>query len=384
MQSVNNFSKIIALKIIHFLLKKMNGYISFYTSSYKNYEDEIESYFDRLDGTKLPIYKHYRYYVKKGWTYFDSLNILNNFIQTNKSQLGIKTYFHETIGNRTISKPITEIHQFIQKNNLSSTSILKKNDVKSLIKLYKQQHVLLFSKIKILTQIDLINSPKTILEIGFISGGHSVFAYEELGLEAYAIDNCYDGLVDQYDKPFHIQNMLDSNVNFSFQDITDKTTFKDEMFDIIYSSSVLEHIKDIEKAFQEMYRILKKGGVIIHNYNPFFSPNGGHALGIIDCPWGHLRMELQDYAKYLTNYRPFESEWAIPWIHNALNRYSIAQMQKSIIKQGYNILIWQESAAPKDQINLLNHEVLSDIYNYHENITLSDLISENIFFVAKK
>jgi SAM-dependent methyltransferase len=41
--------------------------------------------------------------------------------------------------------------------------------------------------------------------------------------------------------------------------------FEDSSFDIILSSNVLEHIDDLPKAFTEMKRVLKPGGVMIHS-----------------------------------------------------------------------------------------------------------------------
>ena len=29
---------------------------------------------------------------------------------------------------------------------------------------------------------------------------------------------------------------------------------------------------------------------MIHSYDPYFHPSGGHAIGILDSPWGHLRL----------------------------------------------------------------------------------------------
>jgi SAM-dependent methyltransferase len=37
--------------------------------------------------------------------------------------------------------------------------------------------------------------------------------------------------------------------------------FEDGSFDLVYSSHVLEHIPDKEKALKEIYRVLKKGGI---------------------------------------------------------------------------------------------------------------------------
>ena len=43
----------------------------------------------------------------------------------------------------------------------------------------------------------------------------------------------------------------------------EKTGFKDQQFDIVIASDVLEHIKDEDKALLEWHRILKSGGKLI-------------------------------------------------------------------------------------------------------------------------
>lgn len=46
-------------------------------------------------------------------------------------------------------------------------------------------------------------------------------------------------------------------------DVTDMKIYKDEYFDIILCSHVLEHIKEDKKAIKEIYRILKPDGIAI-------------------------------------------------------------------------------------------------------------------------
>jgi SAM-dependent methyltransferase len=41
--------------------------------------------------------------------------------------------------------------------------------------------------------------------------------------------------------------------------------FEDSSFDLVFSSNVLEHIKDIDKALAEMKRVLVPGGIMIHS-----------------------------------------------------------------------------------------------------------------------
>ncbi|MFX0132103.1 MAG: class I SAM-dependent methyltransferase [Candidatus Hodarchaeota archaeon] len=40
--------------------------------------------------------------------------------------------------------------------------------------------------------------------------------------------------------------------------------FKDNMFDVVFSSNVLEHIVNLPKTFSEMKRVIKNDGMIIH------------------------------------------------------------------------------------------------------------------------
>ena len=70
--------------------------------------------------------------------------------------------------------------------------------------------------------------------------------------------------------------------------------FKDEEFNLIYCSHILEHVKDFFKTMEELLRILKPDGVL-HIKVPHFS-NG---LGFTDLT--HKRFFGWDTFKHLTN-----------------------------------------------------------------------------------
>lgn len=53
----------------------------------------------------------------------------------------------------------------------------------------------------------------------------------------------------------------------------EKLPFKDESFDVVVASFVIVHLKDLKKAFDEVYRVLKPGGsFIVTNVNQKKAP----------------------------------------------------------------------------------------------------------------
>ena len=52
--------------------------------------------------------------------------------------------------------------------------------------------------------------------------------------------------------------------------------FDERTFDAVISSSVLEHVKNLDEAVAEMYRVLKPGGFCLHFFPPKLRPIEGH------------------------------------------------------------------------------------------------------------
>lgn len=55
------------------------------------------------------------------------------------------------------------------------------------------------------------------------------------------------------------------NAEFSLQDLRD-LDYKDEFFDVIMCTEVIEHVPDYKKVLKEFERILKKGGILIISF----------------------------------------------------------------------------------------------------------------------
>jgi len=92
--------------------------------------------------------------------------------------------------------------------------------------------------------------------------------------------------------------------------------------DVVYSSNVLEHVRQPWVMSAEMVRVVKPGGVVFLSFTPWFSPWGGHETS----PWHFLggdraarRYERKNgkppknrYGQTLFGYRVAE---ALAWAH---------------------------------------------------------------------
>ncbi len=74
--------------------------------------------------------------------------------------------------------------------------------------------------------------------------------YKELGLDVYGIDISPDAPSYQRDIPVCVCDVENENI-----------PFPDDMFNVIYSKSFLEHLRYPERYLKEAFRILKPGGL---------------------------------------------------------------------------------------------------------------------------
>jgi hypothetical protein len=155
--------------------------------------------------------------------------------------------------------------------------------------------------------------------------------------------------------------------------------------DVVYSTSVLEHVQDLHAAFAEMYRLVKPGGAIIHNYAPYFSHDGGHALGIGDAPWAHLRMREPEYLSYIERLRPNEFQAAKAWLTTALHRDMPQwKVQRLVTDAGFRLGLWMAKPSPKRWLRDLTPEIIADCYLATPEIGIEDIVSRSVSFVGIK
>ena len=73
-----------------------------------------------------------------------------------------------------------------------------------------------------------------------------------------------------------------------------------DYFDLVYCFATMEHIPQIDRAFREMARVTRPGGVIYCIAAPLWNSRFGHHKGnLFPEPWIHLRMtrdEIVDFS----------------------------------------------------------------------------------------
>ena len=71
--------------------------------------------------------------------------------------------------------------------------------------------------------------------------------------------------------------------------------FRDDAFDVCYSSNVLEHVPEPWRMADEMLRVTRPGGIVFVSYTVWYGPWGGHET----APWHYFggRYARRRYAR---------------------------------------------------------------------------------------
>ena len=244
---------------------------------------------------------------------------------------------------------------------------------------------------------------KTVLEIGAYDG---VTAYTlaaagaasvtGIDIAAYYINQAMNEEVNQESIAKKNRELEDKRNGYRHavgEDIAKKVAFREddicssgipsESVDVIFSWEVMEHVGAPAAAFNEMYRMLRPGGFVFHEYNPFFSINGGHSLCTLDFLWGHARLTAADFERYLDEIRPAEKGLALAFYHNNLNRMTLSDLQHYIADAGFvplSVLPWSK----RKHLELVTKDVLKQCVAVYPQSTLADLISPIVWVLLQK
>ncbi|MBT4582150.1 MAG: class I SAM-dependent methyltransferase [Gammaproteobacteria bacterium] len=168
--------------------------------------------------------------------------------------------------------------------------------------------------------------------------------------------------------------------------------FKDNMFDIVISNAVFEHIQSPQAVVSELFRVLKPGGGAAISWNPFTGLRmGGHDIGMpYHYPWAHLRLNKKDHIAELC--KVFSSKdlynSAFPVEHTPtderasvykedpelfrhqisydLNKMRISELLEYANKAGFEVIQSHAHVFDEDR-PALTQEILSELEGYTED-----------------
>ena len=289
------------------------------------------------------------------------------------------------------------------KNALTPLDSLELPNLNEVKKRINKANSLIDQSVKLLNNFNFNFSGNKVLEFG-CNDGSKTCALAKQGPSAiygsdisyyYLLDRKEDELSDeahQENEYLHklrkvIQdNSLNENSKCKPEYVEDNicdSNFESNFFDLIFSWNVVEHIQRPEEAIKEMYRILKSGGIVFNKYNPFFCQGGGHSLCTLDFPWGHVRLDHSNFKKYIKEIRPDETEAAIPFYENSLNRMTIKKLKDYHIQSGFDLLAVIPYVKELN-INVVTEEILFQSRTNYPSLDIVDLISNGVICIGRK
>ncbi|WP_421866549.1 methyltransferase domain-containing protein [Parvibaculum sp.] len=354
--------------------------------------------FEDRDGRVHIVDDSLRYRMKETWRLFSPLSLLAELKERGLLDVSGVELLDRLKGSRTVTASLEEMTDLVRPYAEKHENLLlggslggigkrvlrpEREEVETRIEEGVLHHKALLEELSALGVT--VPAGASIMEIGFISGGESIVAFERLGFKGAGIDYFYDGAFDSNHRYKEVQRLTGTKVRFVPGDLTQRTSFGDEEFNFIYSHQVLEHIRDLEAAFSEMSRILKPGGVMFHHYDPYFHPMGGHSFGTLDFPWGHVRLDEDDFARYIETLRPFEAPHALPWCAGSLNRINtIQRVQRKLVEAGFAIKLFKTTTTRFLKDMPLDRHVVRDCLERNPHLSLADLLTSKIVVVAQK
>ena len=176
---------------------------------------------------------------------------------------------------------------------------------------------------------------KTVLEFGCGAGYEVWYLAHHVGAtEAWGIDVIERAAWEQ---------LRDDKVHLVCADITEKNPFEENFFDRIMSFSVFEHVGHPYKALQELYAILKPGGLAWISANLYRSSVASHLYRDIYFPYPHLLFSDDVFKEYFE--RKGERVRGAAWV----NKLTWLQYERYIDTIGFNTKMLRFSERELDE-----------------------------------
>jgi len=106
-----------------------------------------------------------------------------------------------------------------------------------------------------------LTTDSNVLEIGCGSGAYALHISEKVGCHIVGTDINASG-IENANRLSHLRN-LDERANFQQCDVSTKLPFQSDIFDAVFANDVLCHIKERSSVLAEIYRVLKRKGLML-------------------------------------------------------------------------------------------------------------------------
>lgn len=128
-------------------------------------------------------------------------------------------------------------------------------------------------QVELLTQYCGSLNGKKVLEVGSGYGMFVALTRARYGAYSYGIEPESEGFASSYKLSRDILSRYGLNPDFIKNSAGESMPFEDNVFDVVYSTNVLEHVDNPQAVLKESIRVLKPGGIlqfVVPNYGSFW------------------------------------------------------------------------------------------------------------------
>jgi|TARA_B100002003_G_scaffold246867_1_gene277361 ubiquinone/menaquinone biosynthesis C-methylase UbiE len=180
-----------------------------------------------------------------------------------------------------------------------------------------------------------------VLDIGSGRGGYS-YALDKNGASVVSLD-------------LDIKKQPHLNKKFVNADATN-LPFKAESFDIVFCSSIIEHLKNPKDMILEIKRVLKKRGICYLSFPPFWSPVGAHQFKPFHYLGEKNAIRLARKFYKVRSHSSYHDEYGVLYI------MTLKKAKKLIRQSGLKI---KDISTRHSPINLAKIPFLNEFLTWH-------------------
>jgi len=223
---------------------------------------------------------------------------------------------------------------------------------------------------------------KSILDIGCGGGGKTIYLHKFSPSELIGVDinTEFINKAVNFSKQFDINPR--TKVKFMIGD-AENLPFESESFDFITMMDTFEHFSNPEKVLKEAGRVLKKNGMILISFPPFYHPFGAHVRDLIPIPWVHIffseKAIASAYYKLSFFKKDGEMRRNLKIGRDEFGNYNINYINKMTLNKCRNIL-------KAVDLNLKYFKLIPLWYSFmpFRNIKVHEIFIKNVVIILKK